>query len=111
MPNTRPCEFAVAEPDKAQVGELTCIANDEGWLDLAVVTDLFSRQVVGRSLRDDMTSSIAIDALRMAWLKRHSGKHAGALFHSGQSSQYTSGAFRDVPKEYGVTSSMSWRGN
>ena len=37
---------------------------------LAVVIDLFSRQVVGWSLREDMTRDIVIDALRMAWFKR-----------------------------------------
>jgi transposase InsO family protein len=52
-----------------------------------VVIDLFSRQVVGWSLRDDMTSNIVIDALRMAWFRRHPGKHAGVLFHSDRGSQ------------------------
>ena len=47
-----------------------------------MVIDLFSRQVVGWLLRHDMTSNIVIDALRMAWFKRHPGKHAGVLFHS-----------------------------
>jgi transposase InsO family protein len=76
-----------------------------------VVIDLFSRQVVGWSLREDMTSNLVIDALRMAWFKRHPGKQAGLLFHSDQGSQYASGAFRDVLKEYGILSSMSRRGN
>ena len=110
-PNLLNREFTVAEPDKAWVGDITYIATDEGWLYLAVVIDLFSRQVVGWSLRDDMTSSIVIDALRMAWFKRHPHKHAGVLFHSDRGSQYASGAFRDVLKEYNITSSMSRRGN
>ena len=49
--------------------------------------DLFSRQVVGWSLREDMTSVVVIDALRMAWFKRHPGKHAGVLFHRDCGSQ------------------------
>ena len=110
-PNLLNREFAVAEPDKAWVGDITCIATDEAWLYLAVVIDPFSRQVLGWSLRHDMTSNIVIDALRMAWFRRHPGKHAGLLFHSAQGSQYASGAFRDVLKEYGITSSMSRRGN
>ena len=101
----------MAEPDKVWVGDITYIATDEGWLFLAVVIDLFSRQVVGWSLRGDMTSNIVIDALRMAWFKRHPGKHAGVLFHSDRGSQYASGVFKDVLKEYGITSSMSRRGN
>ena len=110
-PNWLNRESSVAEPDKVWVGDITYIATDEGWLYLAVVIDLFSRQVVGWSLRDDMTSNIVIDALRMAWFKRQPDKHAGLLFHSDQGSHYASGAFRDALKEYGITSSMSRRGN
>ena len=79
-------EFTVAEPDRVWVGDITYIATDEGWLYLAVVIDLFSRQVVGWSLRNDMTSSIVIDALRMAWFRRHPDKQAGVLFHSDRGS-------------------------
>ena len=110
-PNWLNREFSVAEPDKAWVGDITYIATDEGWLFLAVVIDLYSRQVVGWSLRSDMTSNIVIDALRMAWFRRHPGKQSGLLFHSDQGSQYVSGAFREVLQEYGITSSMSRRGN
>jgi len=110
-PNLLNREFSVAEPDKVWVGDITYISTDEGWLYLAVVIDLFSRQVVGWSLREDMTSNIVIDALRMAWFKRHPGKDAGVLFHSDRGSQYASGVFKDVLKEYGILSSMSRRGN
>ena len=79
--------------------------------DLAVVIELFSRQVVGWSLREDMTRDIAVDALCMAWFKRQPGKHAGLIFHSDRGSQYASQDFRDALKEYGITASMSRRGN
>ena len=52
-----------------------------------MVIDLFSRQVVGWSPREDMTSAIVIDALRMAWFKRQSGKHDDVLFHSDKGNQ------------------------
>ena len=58
-----------------------------------------------------MTSSIALDALRMAWLKRHAAKHTGLKFTATGGSQYASGAFSDVLKEYGINSSMGRRGN
>ena len=45
-PNLLNRQFAVAELNKVWVGEITYIATDEGWLYLAVVIDLFSRQVV-----------------------------------------------------------------
>ena len=78
---------------------------------LAVVIDLFSRQVIGWSLRFDMTRDIVIDALRMAWFKRHPSKQAGVIFHSDRGSQYASKDYRDVLTEYGITASMSRRGN
>jgi putative transposase len=86
-PNLLNRQFAVAAPDKVWVGDITYIATDEGWLFLAVVIDLFSRQVVGWSMREDMTRDIVIDALRMAWFKRHPSKQAGLIFHSDRGSQ------------------------
>jgi transposase InsO family protein len=110
-PNLLDRQFTVAQPDKVWAGDITYIATDEGWLFLAVVIDLFSRQVIGWSLRPDMTRDIVIDALRMAWFKRHPGKQSGLIFHSDRGSQYASKDFRDVLTEYGITASMSRRGN
>lgn len=69
-PNLLNRQLTVAAPDQAWVSDITYIPTDEGWLLLAVVIDLFSRQVVGWSMRADMTRDIVIDALRMAWFKR-----------------------------------------
>ena len=80
-------EFTVHEPDRVWAGGITYIATDEGWLFLSVVIDLFNRQVIGWSLRSDMTRDIVIDALRMAWFKRHLGKETGLIFHSDRGSQ------------------------
>ncbi len=110
-PNLLDRQFRVEQPNKVWAGDITYIATDEGWLFLAVVIDLFSRQVVGWSLRPDMTRDIVIDALRMAWFKRHPDKQAGLIFHSDRGSQYASRDFRDVLIEYGIASSMSRKGN
>lgn len=110
-PNLLDRQFAVTRPDTVWVGDITYIATDEGWLFLAVVIDLFSRQVVGWSMRADMTREIVIDALRMAWFKRHPDKRAGLIFHSDRGSQYASEDFRDALKDYGIVASMSRRGN
>lgn len=110
-PNLLNREFTVDAPDRVWVGDITYIATDEGWLFLAVVIDLFSRQVVGWSLRENMTREIVLDALRMAWFKRQPSKHAGLIFHSDRGSQYASHDFKAVLEEYGITGSMSRRGN
>lgn len=82
LPNRLNREFTGVKSDKIGIGDITYIVTDEGWLLLAVVNDLFSRQVMGCSLRDHVSSSMVIDALRMAWFKCYPGKHAGVLFHS-----------------------------
>ena len=84
----------VAEPDKVLAGDITYIATDEGRVFLAVVIDLFSRQVVGWSLRKDMTRDILIDAVRMAKLKRLPGRQAGMIFDSERGGRYPSEHFR-----------------
>ena len=110
-PNLLERAFDVTEPDTAWAGDITYIATGEGWLYLAVVIDLFSRQVIGWSLREDMHRDLAIDALRMAWFKRRPGKEAGLLFHSDRGSQYASQEYRDTLQDYGITASMSRRAN
>jgi transposase-like protein len=102
-------DFSPAEPDQVWSGDITYIATDEGWLYLAAVIDLFSRQVVGWSMQPHMQASLVTDALRMAWFRRHPS--AGLIFHSDRGSQYCSDMFQDTLSGYGMRSSMSRRGN
>jgi putative transposase len=110
-PNRLDRNFTVAAPNTAWSGDITYIATEEGWLYLAVVIDLFSRQVVGWSMRPDMRSNLVIDALEMALYQRRPDKEAGLLFHSDRGSQYASGDFRQVLEAYAITPSMSRKGN
>ncbi|MCW8807528.1 MAG: DDE-type integrase/transposase/recombinase [Rhodanobacter sp.] len=80
---------------------------EEGWLLPASVIEPFNRQLPGWSMREQMTRDSVIDALRMAWLKRHPNKQAGLIFSSDRGSQYASEDFRDRRKEYGVTAPLS----
>ena len=108
-PNLLARDFTPAGPDQVWSGDITYIATDEGWLYLAAVIDLFSRQVVGWSMQPHMQTSLVSDALRMAWFRRH--PDPGLIFHSDRGSQYCSHAFQDVLKGYGMHSSMSRKGN
>jgi putative transposase len=58
-----------------------------------------------------MRCSLVIDALEMAWYQCRPDKKAGLIFHSDRGSQYASGDFRQVLEEYGITPSMSRKGN
>jgi putative transposase len=114
-PNLLERNFTVATPNQVWVGDITYIPSDEGWLFLAVVLDLFSRQVVGWSMRADMGRELVIDALDMAWFSRSpdskTSPKTGLIFHSDRGSQYASYEFNSVLKECGITPSMSRKGN
>jgi putative transposase len=110
-PNVLDRNFTVAAPNQAWVGDFTYIPTAEGWLFLSVVIDLFSRKVVGWSMRPDMQRDLVLDALDMAWLGRNPGKQAGLIFHSDRGSQYASEDFAKVLNAHGITPSMSRKGN
>ena len=110
-PNLLNRNFSPAAPNQAWAGDFTYIPTDEGWLFLAVVIDLFSRKVVGWSMRPDMQRDLVIDALEMAWFRRNPGKLAGLIFHSDRGSQYASDDFSAVLKEHGIRPSMSRKGD
>ncbi|MFP3648133.1 DDE-type integrase/transposase/recombinase, partial [Paraburkholderia sp. SIMBA_054] len=76
---------------------------------LTVILDLFSRQVVGWSLKPHMRTELVSDALRMAWFRRR--PEAGLIVHSDRGSQYCSAEFQALLKSYGMQSSMSRKAN
>jgi putative transposase len=101
--------FTSAAPNQVWTSDITYLWTDEGWLYLAIVLDLFNREVIGWSLKPRMTADIATDALTMAWFRRQPA--AGVMHHSDRGSQYASDVFQDKLKEYGMTCSMSRKGN
>ena len=76
---------------------------------MAVVLDLFNREVVGWAIKPRMSSDIVIEALTMAWFRRR--PEAGLMHHSDRGSQYASQAFQAKLTEYGMRCSMSRKGN
>ena len=110
-PNVLDRKFSVGSPNQVWVGDLTYIPTAEGWLFLAVVIDLFSRKVVGWSMRPDMQRELVVDALDMAWFGRNPGRQTGLIFHSDRGSQYASDDFSQLLKRHGIVPSMSRKGN
>jgi putative transposase len=110
-PNVLDRKFSVAAPNQVWVGDLTYIPTAEGWLFLAVVIDLFSRKVVGWSMRPDMQRELVLDALDMAWFGRNPGRQIGLIFHSDRGSQYASEDFSRLLNRHGIVPSMSRKGN
>ena len=93
----------------AWASDITYIATREGWLYLAVIIALQTRQVLGYSLSDRMPDELVLNALRNA---RHLAPPSpGTLFHSDRGSQYASDDFREALGALGMVASMSRKGN
>jgi Transposase and inactivated derivatives len=107
--NTLDRQFNPTQPNQLWVTDITYIRTHEGWLYLAVVIDLFSRLVVGWSMKSRITADLVLDALLMAlWRRNPKNK---VLIHSDQGSQYTSHEWQTFLKHHNLESSMSRRGN
>lgn len=108
-PNHLDRQFDVAAPNVAWVTDITYIRTYEGWLYLSVVIDLFSRQVVGWSMKPRMTTDLALDALLAAvWRRKPQGV---VMVHSDQGSQFSSADWQSFLKANHLVGSMSRRGN
>jgi len=108
-PNRLEQNFVTERPDQAWTADITYVATAEGWLYLAIVLDLYNRQIVGWAMRERMTKELVIDALRMARFRRR--PRPGLIHHSDRGSQYCSHDFQKRLAEYGMLASMSRKGN
>ena len=101
-------QFKVNRQDKAWVSDTTFIGTREGWLYLAVILDLFSRQVIGWAMSNSNNTELVQDALKMAiWRRR---KKKGVIVHSDQGSTYASGSYQRQLSDNKLCCSMSRKG-
>jgi transposase InsO family protein len=109
-PNLLNRDFSTGLPNRTWLSDITYVSTGEGWLYLAATMDLYSRKIVGWSMDRTMTRKLTIDALEMAVKRRD--PQGGLLHHSDRGThQYASDEFRDILGRYGMTCSMSRKGN
>ncbi len=101
--------FRASGPDRLWVADITYVPTWEGYVFLACVLDAWSRKVVGWSMRDDLRTELALDALGMALTRRR--PRPGPVHHSDRGSQYTSLAFGKTIEAARVLPSMGRRGD
>ena len=89
--------------------DITYICTNKGQLYLAVILDVYNREIVGWFLDLSASADLAINALTMAINNRK--PEAGIIFHSNRGSQHTSSSFRNTLVHYGFIQSMSSKGN
>ena len=102
-------EFTATEPNQRWVGDITYIWTAQGWLYLAVILDLFARRVVGWATSSAPTADLVCRAMEMAVVRR--GKPQDLVYHSDRGVQYASAKFRETLSRFGITPSMSRKGN
>jgi len=108
-PNVLDRQFTAEQPNRKWIADFTYVWTAEGWLYVAAVIDLFSRRVVGWSMKAEMNAQLVTDALMMAIWRR--GTPDALLHHSDRGSQYTSEQFQRLMADNGVDCSMSRSGN
>lgn len=104
-------EFGADKPNKKWVTDISYIHTGEGVLYLSMIRDLYDNSIVAYKTGTQQTVNLVLDTIHLA-MKREKGKIAAELqLHSDQGFQYTSRAYFNLTKEYGITPSMSRRGN
>ena len=96
-------------PSEVLAGDITYLRLGSTFIYLAVVIDLFNREVVGWSMSRSLRSDLVVDALKMALANCHS--QTQIVFHSDRGSQYASDVFLELLKNKQVIPSMSRKGN
>lgn len=108
-PNLLEQNFAVERPNQVWVSDITYVWTNEGWLYVAGVKDLFTREIVGYAVDKRMTTELCISALNMA-IKRRKPKR-GLILHSDRGSQYCAKDYTKRAESVGMVISMSRKGN
>jgi putative transposase len=92
-------------PYQAVCSDITYLKSGEGFLYLCTVKDIVSGEILGEAMADRIKTDLVIRAFLNAQA-RHSFA-TGTIFHSDRGSQYTSQAFMDTLKLYGIKQSFS----
>lgn len=108
-PNLLRGRAAPANVDEVWVADITYVPTAEGWLFVAAVMDLYSRQIIGWSVWETLAAIGAVQALNRALVKRDYPR--GVMHHSDRGAQYASWEYRQVLRRHGLVASMSRKGN
>ena len=101
--------FAADRPNQKWVTDISYIRTGQGFLYLSVIRDLYDNSIVTYKTGTEQTINLVLDTIRSA--RRKEKVTAELQLHSDQGFQYTSPAYFKLIQEYGITPSMSRRGN
>ena len=108
-PNLLNREFNAERPNQKWVTDISYIPTKEGMCYLSIIRDLYDNSIVAYQMSKDMTVKLVLDTIKKAMKKEN--VTAELQLHSDQGFQYTSHPYFKLTQSYGITPSMSRRGN
>ncbi len=108
-PNLLEQKFKATRPDTTWLADITYVTTDEGWLYVAALKDMATREIVGWAMDHHLRAELCERALLMAIQRRQPSK--GLIHHSDRGVQYASSSYQKILKRHGLTPSMSRKGN
>ena len=104
-------DFHASKPNSKWVTDISYIHTRQGVLYLSMIRDLYDNSIVACKTGTEQTVNLVLDTIRLA-MKQEKEKVAVELqLHSDQGAQYASQAYFELTQTYGITPSMSRRGN
>ena len=103
--------FCADRPNSKWVTDISYIHTKQGVLYLSMIRDLYDNSIVAYKTGTQQTVNLVLDTIRLAMRKEKKKVAAELQLHSDQGFQYTSQAYFQLTKQYGITPSMSRRGN
>ena len=104
-------QFVAGKPNTKWVTDISYIQTKEGVLYLSVIRDLYDNSIVVYKTATQQTINLVLDTIRLAMKKEKKRVAAELQLHSDQGFQYTSTAYFKLTQSYGITPSMSRKGN
>ena len=108
-PNLLNRDFSASRPNQKWVTDISYIPTKQGFLFLSVIRDLYDNSIVAYKTGTEQNINLVLSTIRAA--KKKEKVTAELQLHSDQGFQYTSQAYFKLTQSYGITPSMSRRGN
>ena len=108
-PNLLNRNFVAERPNQKWVTDISYIRTGQGFLYLSIIRDLYDNSIVAYKTGTEQNINLVLNTIKAA--KRKEKVTAELHLHSDQGFQYTSQAYFKLTQQYGITPSMSRRGN
>ncbi|WP_243115175.1 IS3 family transposase [Intestinibacillus sp. Marseille-P6563] len=104
-------QFQADKPNSKWVTDISYIHTRQGVLYLSMIRDLYDNSIVAYKTGTEQTVNLVLDTIRLAMKQEKKRVAAELQLHSDQGAQYASQAYFELTQTYGITPSMSRRGN